>query len=166
MLTRQNRRLITLGAFAALTLGAGVAQAGHGDRYERRGHARHMSQFGYERAGTLSIDGARFTIRARGNVGREIARAFQRCGYSVRYEKGCLRVCGDRYRQPRVKWVSGSYRVSFRDDCGDLIVRWSKPRRASCVTVGGGSWSFSYNDRSYRDHKPRRRHWRSRRWCD
>ena len=152
MLTAQWTRtwilIGTLGLLGALAPGAGAGQW----RGEHRpsGRVHHISHETHQKAGTLVIDGRRFTLRAHRSIIRQARRAFRRCGYGTRVHRGRLIVHDRSGYGPRVRWSSGRYGAELSRWCGELVVcfykihdrrhRWRDGRHADHPRWG---WSRS-----------------------
>ena len=124
MLTAQRTRtwilIAALALFGALTPVAGAGQW----RGDHRPHDRvhQISHETHQKAGTLVIDGRRFTLRPHRSVIRQARRAFRRCGYSTRIHRGRLIVYDRSGCGPRVRWSSGRYGAELSRSRGKLVM--------------------------------------------
>lgn len=160
-----KRNVLSLVALGSMMLIGGVAteaSAGSDIRISY-GNSSHRYQAS-SNAGILEIDGRRFTIRSYNNIGMQIAKAFQRCGYDAHCENGKVIVCFDPYNKPRVCWFNRGYRTSIYTRGDRMSISWN--------SIGQSVRKYqSYYDRDGWGHdrgsKQRRAPRRaSRRWCN
>ncbi len=116
-------------------------------------------------AGILVIDGQRITIRSHRNIGRQIVKAFRRCGYDALLHHGKVKVYFDEHHRPRVSWYQRGYRASIYRGYDEMSISWYRIYR------GNRNSGWKYRDRccelwNQRGHHHGRKRVIPRRWCD